>query len=260
MKELLNSRIFGKESCGTPLLVLHGLFGMSDNWRSFGRAFSEKIPVHLLDLRNHGQSFHSDGMSIQLMVNDLETYISSIGSDRVYLLGHSLGGKVAMQFAIDYPEIVEKLMVADISPKAYPPHHQEIFEALSAIDIEKMGNRKDVQKELENYLTDPGVIQFLLKNVYIKEDRILGWRFNLDVLKRKYEDFITVGIKPGVFTSPTLFLAGEKSRYILPEDRPRIMEQFQNATIKTVPDAGHWVQAENPQEFNHFISDFLQLS
>jgi len=258
VKQLLHSKIYGAENTGTPLVVLHGLFGMADNWGSFGRSFGEKRQIHLLDLRNHGRSFHSDGMSIEDMVEDLATYIASIGSEKVFLLGHSLGGKVAMQFAIDHPERIEKLIIADIAPKAYPPHHEDIFKALCAVDINSMDNRKDVQTKLETYLDDPGVIQFLLKNVYIKEDRKLGWRFNLDVLQQKYTDFITVSVKAGVYAGPTLFLAGEKSRYILPEDKVKIKEQFPNVSFETIPNAGHWIQAENPQAFDKFVADFLE--
>lgn len=257
MEELIHSKIYGAENGGTPLLVLHGLFGMADNWGSFGRSFGEKRQVHLLDLRNHGRSFHSDDMSIEVMAEDLLNYILSIGAQKVVLLGHSLGGKIAMQFAFDHPAQVERLIIADIAPKAYPPHHGDIFNALCAVDFNKVNNRKDVQDKLEQYLQDPGVIQFLLKNVYIKEDRTLGWRFNLDILQKKYADFITVGIKSGLFPGPTLFLAGEKSRYILPEDKDDIKRQFPNVRFETVPNAGHWVQAENPQAFDSFVADFL---
>ncbi|WP_312333465.1 alpha/beta fold hydrolase [Sphingobacterium sp.] len=257
LKEIQHSKIYGADNQGTPLIVLHGLFGMADNWGSFGRSFGEKRQVHLLDLRNHGRSFHSDNMSIEVMVDDLLAYIESIGADKILLLGHSLGGKVAMQFAIDHPEKIEKLVIADIAPKAYPPHHEDIFDALSAVDITTLENRKDVQVKIEQYLDDPGVIQFLLKNVYIREDRKLDWRFNLDVLKHKYTEFITVGIKSGIFNGPTLFLPGEKSRYILPEDKIKIREQFPNAVFKIIPNAGHWVQAENPQAFDAFVAEFL---
>ncbi|WP_343560370.1 alpha/beta fold hydrolase [Sphingobacterium sp.] len=257
VKELLHSKIYGAENGGTPLIVLHGLFGMADNWGSFGRSFGEKRQIHLLDLRNHGRSFHSENMSIEDMVEDLGNYVASIGADKILLLGHSLGGKVAMQFAIEHPGQVEKLIIADIAPKAYPPHHEDIFSALCAVDINRMDNRKDVQSKLETYLSDPGVIQFLLKNVYIKEDRKLGWRFNLDVLQRKYADFITVGVKAGIYNGPSLFLAGEKSRYILPEDKDNIREQFPQVRFEIIPNAGHWVQAENPQAFDTFVAAFL---
>lgn len=257
MEELQYSKIYGAENTGIPLVVIHGLFGMSDNWGTFGRSFGEKRQVHLLDLRNHGRSFHCEEMSVEVMVDDLSAYIASIAADQIDLIGHSLGGKVAMQFAIDHPEKVAKLIVADIAPKPYPPHHEDIFNALCAVNIGSIANRKDVQTSLEKYIKEPGVIQFLLKNVYIKDDRSLDWRFNLDVLKGKYAEFITVGVKSGIFKGPTLFLAGEKSRYILPEDKANIETQFPMAIIKTIPNAGHWVQAENPQAFDTFVADFL---
>jgi pimeloyl-ACP methyl ester carboxylesterase len=257
LEELQYSKIYGAENAGIPLVLIHGLFGMSDNWGTFGRSFGEKRQVHLLDLRNHGRSFHSDDMTIEAMVDDLSAYITSIGASKIDLIGHSLGGKVAMQFAIDHPEKVAKLIIADIAPKPYPPHHEDIFKALSAVNIEAIENRKDVQTALESYIKEPGVIQFLLKNVYIKEDRSLGWRFNLEVLKSKYAEFIAVGVKSGIFKGPTLFLAGEKSRYILPEDKANIETQFPKAIIKTIPNAGHWVQAENPQAFDDFVAEFL---
>jgi len=255
--EPLHARIYGEDKPGTPLLVMHGLFGMSDNWGTFGREFGEKRPIHLLDLRNHGHSFHSDEMSLQAMVEDLETYIQHYGLQEVDILGHSLGGKVAMQYALSKSTNIRKLIIADIAPKPYPPHHQKIFDALRAVNIEELHNRKEVEEKLRQYLDEVGVIQFLLKNVYIKEDRTLGWRFNLDTLTEKYNDFITLGVEPGIYKGETLFLAGEKSNYILPTDYPMIKEMFPAAEIQTVPNAGHWVQAENPKAFNQMVAQFL---
>src|SRR5690606_33074898 len=171
--EILQARIYGEDKPGTPLLVMHGLFGMSDNWGTFGREFGEKTPVHLIDLRNHGQSFHSDEMSLTAMVNDLEAYIQHHHLDEVDIVGHSLGGKAAMQYAISKSTNIRKLIIADIAPKAYPPHHQKIIEALQAVKFDEASNRRDVEDQLRQYLKETGVIQFLLKNVYIKEDRTL---------------------------------------------------------------------------------------
>lgn len=255
--EILHARIYGEDKPGTPLLVMHGLFGMSDNWGSFGREFGEKMPIHLIDLRNHGQSFHDDDMSLPAMVNDLEAYIQHHGLQEVDILGHSLGGKVAMQYAITKPTGIRKLIVVDIAPKAYPPHHQKILEALTAVKIEELHNRKEVEEQLRQYLSETGVIQFLLKNVYIKEDRTLGWRFNLKTLTEKYTEFITVGVESGVYQGETLFLAGEKSNYILPEDYPMIKEMFPDSSVERVPNAGHWVQAENPKVFNEKVAQFI---
>ncbi|HLT86134.1 MAG TPA: alpha/beta fold hydrolase [Sphingobacterium sp.] len=257
--KILHGRIYGEDKPGTPLLVMHGLFGMSDNWGSFGREFGEKTPIHLIDLRNHGHSFHDDDMSLSAMVDDLEAYIQHYGFQEVDILGHSLGGKVAMQYAISKSTNIRELIVADIAPKAYPPHHQKILEALAEVKIREMSNRKEVEEQLRQYLDEVGVIQFLLKNVYIKEDRTLDWRFNLKVLTEKYTDFITVGVEPGIYEGETLFMAGEKSNYILPADYPMIKEMFPHAEIKTIPNAGHWVQAENPKAFNAMVAQFLGL-
>ncbi|TYR35560.1 alpha/beta fold hydrolase [Sphingobacterium phlebotomi] len=255
--EILHSRIYGEDKPGTPLLVMHGLFGMSDNWGSFAREFGQDRPVHLLDLRNHGHSFHSEEMSLAVMVDDLEAYIDHHGLQEVDILGHSLGGKVAMQYAVSKSTNIRKLIIADIAPKAYPPHHQKIIEALQAVKIDEASNRGEVEEQLREYLNETGVIQFLLKNVYIKEDRTLDWRFNLKTLTEKYAAFITVGVEPGVYDGETLFLSGEKSNYILEEDYPMIKEMFPNSEIKTVPKAGHWVQAENPKAFNELVTQFL---
>ena len=256
--KLLYSRIYGEDTKRLPLIVLHGLFGMSDNWGTFGRIFGEKMPVHTLDLRNHGHSFHSDEMSLDAMVQDLDNYLNQHGITTANILGHSLGGKVAMQFALEYPWKAAKLVVADIAPKAYPPHHHDILAALSAVDMNKMTNRADVQQELQKYIHEIGVLQFLLKNVYRSGNSTLDWRFNLDVLKNKYEDFITPDItQSGIYDGPTLFLAGERSNYILPADRPRIHTLFPNAQIQPISNSGHWVQAENPKEFNERVMAFL---
>lgn len=255
--EILYSRIYGEDKPGTPLLVLHGLFGMSDNWGSFAREFGADRPVHLLDLRNHGHSFHADDMSISAMVEDLRNYIQQYALQEVDLLGHSLGGKVAMQYALSLAENIRKLVVVDIAPKAYPPHHQKIIEALKAVKIAEAGSRREVEDQLRQYLNETGVIQFLLKNVYVKEDRTLDWRFNLRTLTEKYAEFITVAVEPGVYEGATLFLSGEKSDYILETDYPMIEAMFPNSEVKKVPGAGHWVQAENPRDFNALVQQFL---
>lgn len=149
-ENILHSKIYGQDKTGTPLLVFHGLFGMLDNWGSFGREFGESMPVHLIDLRNHGKSFHSEEMTIDAMVNDVQVYMDYYGLEKVYLLGHSLGGKVVMQYAITNPEKVEKLIVADMAPKAYPPHHQGIFKALNSVDLNQVTSRQEVEEELKN--------------------------------------------------------------------------------------------------------------
>ncbi|MDX8571999.1 alpha/beta fold hydrolase [Elizabethkingia sp. HX QKY] len=256
-QNILHSKIYGQDKTGTPLLVFHGLFGMLDNWGSFGREFGELMPVHLIDLRNHGKSFHSEEMTIDAMVNDIQAYMDHYGLEKVYLLGHSLGGKVVMQYAITNPEKVEKLIVADMAPKAYPPHHQGIFKALNTVDLNQVTSRQEVEEELKKYIPEIGVIQFLLKNLYWTEDKKLSWRFNLPVLTDKYTTFVTNAVKYGVYNGPVLFLAGANSNYILPQDGLLIRQQFPNSEVKKIANAGHWVQAENPKDFNAAVKEFL---
>lgn len=256
--QILHSKIYGEEKPGIPLLVFHGLFGMLDNWGSFGKEFGEEAPCHLIDLRNHGKSFHSDEMTHQTLAEDILNYMNVNSLEKAHLLGHSLGGKAVMTFAISYPEKVEKLIVADISPKAYPPHHQGIIKALQSVDFETVTSRQEVEEVLSQYISEKSVIQFLTKNLYWTESKNLNWRFNLKTLAEKYNDFVANAIKFGKFEGQTLFIAGEKSNYILPQDEFLMRQQFPNYQLVTIANAGHWVQAENPKDFNHVVKEFLK--
>lgn len=255
--EILHSKIYGEERTEMPLLVFHGLFGMLDNWGSFGKEFGALMPTHLIDLRNHGRSFHSDSMSHDDLANDILHYMQFHNIEKANLLGHSLGGKAVMQFAINFPEKVHKLIVVDISPKAYPPHHQGIIKALQSVDFEAVQTRQDVEKVLENYIHEKSVIQFLMKNLYWTDDKKLAWRFNLKTLAEKYTEFVSKAIRFGIFSGPTLFVAGANSNYILPQDEFLIKQQFPNSKIIKIANAGHWVHADNPADFNAAVRDFL---
>lgn len=257
--EILHSKIFGENLSSTPLLVFHGLFGMLDNWGSFGKDMGELLPVHLIDLRNHGRSFHSDSMTHDDLANDIANYMDHYGIQKAHVLGHSLGGKAVMQFAIKYPEKVDKLIVVDISPKAYPPHHQGVIKALESVDFNTVGSRSDVEAVLTQYIPERSTIQFLAKNLYWDEDKKLNWRFNLKTLSEKYNEFVANAIKFGVFEGDTLFISGEKSNYILPQDEFGIKQQFPKAKVVTIKNAAHWVQADNPQEFAHVVKQFLGI-
>lgn len=255
--DILNSKIFGEDKTSTPLLVFHGLFGMLDNWGSFGKELGEFMPVHLLDLRNHGRSFHSENMSHDDLADDITHYMEAHQMEKAIVLGHSLGGKAVMQFAINYPEKTEKLIVVDISPKAYPPHHQGIIKALESVDFDVVKTRNDVEAVLQQYIPEKSVIQFLTKNLYWTDDKKLNWRFNLKTLSEKYSDFVSNAIKFGVYEGETLFISGEKSNYILPQDEYAIKQQFPKAKIVTVKNAAHWVQADNPTDFASVVKEFL---
>lgn len=255
--QILHSKIYGEDKSGTPLLVFHGLFGMLDNWGSFGKEMGEFFPVHLIDLRNHGKSFHSEEMSHEVLANDILHYIEYHNIQKINLLGHSLGGKAVMQFAITHPVKMEKLIVVDISPKAYPPHHQGILKALESVDFEQVATRQDVEEVLQQYIPEKSVIQFLAKNLYWTEDKKLNWRFNLRTLSEKYSEFVSNAIKFGVFAGETLFIGGAKSNYILPQDEFQIKQQFPNSSVVKISNAGHWVQAENPKDFADVVKDFI---
>lgn len=261
--EILHSKIFGENISSTPLLVFHGLFGMLDNWGSFGKELGEFLPVHLIDLRNHGRSFHSEEMSHDNLADDITNYMDYYGIEKAHVLGHSLGGKAVMQFAINYPEKVEKLIVVDISPKAYPPHHQGIIKALEMVDFNTVASRSDVEKVLTQYIPEKSTIQFLAKNLYWEESgdsKKLNWRFNLKTLAEKYNQFVSNAIKFGFFQGETLFIAGEKSNYILPQDEFSIKQQFPKAQFVKIKNAAHWVQADNPVDFAVVVKDFLNIT
>lgn len=250
---ILYSKIMGE---GTPLLVIHGLFGASDNWGTLGKKLAEHFQVHLIDLRNHGKSFHTDEMNYDLMAEDLTRYIAHYQLENIYVLGHSMGGKASMQLATSHPELVEKLIVADIAPKVYPPHHQHIMKALLSIDFTKLHTRNAVEEAMSQYISDVGIRAFLMKNVYWKTETELAFRMNVNALAEHYDEIMQSDLK-GVFDKPTLFLKGEKSFYIEEGDLPMIRQYFPQAELQTIKNAGHWLHAENPNDFLAACLQFL---
>lgn len=262
-KSLLNSVILASTSVPPSgvrgILILHGFLGMSDNWKTMGTQLAtDGFQVHLLDLRNHGRSFHSEEFSYEIMAQDILDYCQANNLEKVDILGHSMGGKTAMLFAIKYPEMVEKLVVADIGPKFYPQHHQTILEGLNAVDFSKKLSRSDVETILSKYITDFGTRQFLLKSLYWKEPEQLAFRFNLSVFNKKIEEIGKPLPENAVFSKPTLFIRGGNSNYILDEDFENINNHFPNSKIETIPNVGHWLHAENPKLFYEITSSFLK--
>ena len=252
---ILQSQILGS---GKPFVILHGFLGMSDNWKTLGTRWAEDgYEVHLLDQRNHGRSFHSDEFSYKVMAEDLKNYCDEHNLQNIILLGHSMGGKVAMQFAVTYPDMVSKLIVADIGPKTYPPHHQDILKALSKLDFSKIKSRGEAEDVLSEYIKDEGTKLFLLKNLYRKSKTELGLRINLPVLSEKIEEVGAALPENTIFKGDTLFLGGEKSGYIEPMDEILIKKHFPKAKIDTISNAGHWLHAENPDEFYDNVMNFL---
>ena len=252
---MLYSKIEGQ---GKPLLIIHGFLGMSDNWKTLGSQYAAHgFEVHLLDLRNHGRSFHSDEFSYDLMVNDLLEYCNHYRLNDVSIIGHSMGGKVAMLFAITYPEKVEKLIVADIGPKYYAPHHQEILAGLNAVDFSQKPSRTEVEEILYPYIPDFGTRQFLMKNLFWKTPEQLNFRFNLKVFNEKIEEIGTALPEDAIFEKPTLFIRGGNSKYIVEADLPKIKQHFPMFQLSTIPNVGHWLHAENPKLFFEETLKFL---
>jgi esterase len=240
------------------LLVLHGLFGMGDNWATLARQWSDHWVVHTLDLRNHGQSPWDAEHTYAALAADVLAYQDRTNLLAAVWLGHSMGGKVAQWGACTYPERVRALVSVDMAPKAYPPHHQEIFDALGAVDFAQCRSRNDVDAVLAARIAHPGVRQFLLKNVGRPTPDTLAWKFNLNVLIRNYVE-ITRALPPQfTYAGPVLFVRGGLSGYMEEQELPLLRAHFPQAQLETVPQAGHWVHAEQPEAFSRTVMNFLQ--
>ena len=247
---------FKKLGEGTPLIILHGVFGSLDNWMTLGRVFSETFLVYLVDQRNHGNSPHSDDFNYDLMVEDLKGLLDNEGLSNIHLLGHSMGGKVAMHFATKYPEYIEKLCVVDIAPKYYPPHHQMIFEGFDSVDLPNLTSRKEADEQLSTVIQNMGVRQFILKNLDRSKEGF-QWKLNVEAIRNAIEN-IGEGLERDVsYAGETLFIAGGNSDYIQTPDHQLIKGFFPNATIEVVSGAGHWVHAEKPRELGELVFRFL---
>ena len=253
---MLYSRIEGQ---GKPLIIIHGFLGMSDNWKSFGSLYVSKgFQVHMIDLRNHGKSFHSDEFSYAVMSNDLLEYCQHYNLTNISIIGHSMGGKVAMLFATTHPEMVDKLIVADIGPKYYAPHHDTILAGLNAVDFSKKPDRTQVEETLYPFIPDFGTRQFLMKNLYWIEPGQLAFRFNLPVFNDQIEAIGEALPKGNHLDKPTLFIRGGNSNYILDTDLPEIKKHFPTTELTTIPNVGHWLHAENPKLFFEETARFLR--
>jgi esterase len=242
---------------GRPLLVLHGLFGSLENWRTLSKTFSRSFAVFAIDQRNHGRSPHSDIFTYPAMAEDLKEFMQQRGLSSAHLLGHSLGGKTAMQLAVAYPEMVNKLVVVDIAPKAYPPGHDDIFHALYTLDIKAFRSRQEADTQLSATIPDAALRQFLLKNLEREASGTLRWRINLDSIHSNYAEILKEIRTDHPFDKPTLFIKGGQSDYIRQGDEPLIRQAFPQAQLVTIPAAGHWVHAEAPQEFARLVLEFL---
>lgn len=241
---------------GEPIIILHGLFGSSDNWLTQAKIFAAAYKVYSVDQRNHGQSPHSDDFDYQSMVADLNEFIEDHQIQHPVILGHSMGGKAAMNFALAHPDKLSKLIIVDIAPRPYNLEHYTIVEGLKAVPAESLGSRNEADEILSQHVREPDVRQFLLKNLQRKSTGGFSWKINLPIISQKLSN---VGLDlqfSGQFKKPTLFVRGAKSKYVLDSDWKRISEIFPAAQLETM-DTGHWVQAEKPQEFSETIMHWL---
>jgi pimeloyl-ACP methyl ester carboxylesterase len=242
---------------GRAVILLHGLFGSSDNWHSIALRLSESFHVFAVDQRNHGQSPHSDEMNYALMAEDLNEFLATRGIKAAFVLGHSMGGKTAMQFTLQFSERVEKLVVSDMAPRAYAPEHDKIFTALIGLDLKSFSARQEIEDALAPEIPSLNLRRFLLKNLGRNSAGEFFWKMNLCGLWENYPQLGNAISASVPFAKPTLFIRGEKSDYIGPADEPLIRELFPLAEIQTIIGSGHWVHADKPEEFLKCVLKFL---
>lgn len=256
----LRMQLFFRESGhGQPFIILHGLMGSSDNWLPQAKMLSDQYHVYSVDQRNHGQSPHDKAFNYKELANDLKDFIQQHKLEKPIILGHSMGGKTAMNFAVANPEMIDSLIVADIAPKYYKVHHQTIINGLKSIPIDTIKTRAEADQVLSEYVPEEDVRQFLLKNLSRKAEGGFSWKINLPVIEKNLEDIGQDIQFEGTFDGPTLFIRGAKSSYVKDEDRDRIKQLFPKTTLVTM-DTGHWVQAEKPQEFVEVVRNFLNAT
>lgn len=245
---------------GQPFVIMHGLFGTSDNWQTLGKRFSETHKVYLVDMRNHGRTDHSHEFDYQLMADDIKEFVAAENLENPIIMGHSMGGKAAMNFALQNPGKLSKLIVVDIAPKAYPVHHDQIIEGLKSVDLASLQSRNEADEQLKAYIEEPDVRMFLMKNLFRKEDNTFAWRVNLKAVDENIDKMGAAITSDAPFTKPTLFVRGGKSKYIKPEDEFNVIcHLFPNVEIETIEEAGHWVHAEAPDRFYDIVMNFLNL-
>jgi esterase len=251
---LLYSRSYGS---GNPFIILHGLLGSSDNWQTLGKQLGKSYHVIIPDARNHGRSPHSDEFNYVVMTDDVRDCMDQQRLFSTHLLGHSMGGKTAMLFALTYPERVDKLIVVDIAPRRYGNEHERIFHALTSIDLAAMTSRTVIDETLATEIPEFALRQFLMKNLRRDEAGSFQWKMNLKVLERTYNE-IAVDIQgTRQFEKPTLFIKGSLSNAITHDDEPLMKKLFPNMKIATLQGVGHWIHAEAPEKFAQYVLEFL---
>ncbi|MEE9371852.1 MAG: alpha/beta fold hydrolase [Saprospiraceae bacterium] len=243
---------------GTTIVILHGLFGMLDNWMTIGKQLAKNYQVILVDHRNHGKSPHSQEISFELYANDLKELLDDLNIDRAYIMGHSMGGKTAMYFATKHPKRTLGMISIDMGAHKYMKgNHNEIFGAVLSIDLSKYKRRAEVDKKLSEKIPNLQVRQFLLKNLS-RGKLEYSWKANFQVLHDKYDALRMAVPKESYFGGASLFIRGGSSPYIRDNDFDFVKSIFTNATLETIEGAGHWVHAEKPKELLFIVEDFLE--
>ena len=251
----LNYKSFGQ---GDPLVILHGLFGSLDNWQTIAKQLAEFYTVFIIDLRNHGRSPHVNEHSYELMAEDVFNFMSDNWIYGANVIGHSMGGKVAIRLALDYPEQVNKLIIADMGIKQSERGHENIFEAMFDLDLLNLDSRTIIDNQLKTRITELGVRQFLLKNLSRRKEGGYKWKMNLLALHEHYDEILKEIESDSTFDNLTLFLRGGNSNYVLNEDFEDIQTLFPNSKLETIEGAGHWLHAEKPKEFVQYVRAFLE--
>lgn len=253
---LVNHKIYGAEN-SKPIYILHGIFGMLDNWHNIANHLSNQFRVITFDARNHGKSFHNDDCSYLAMANDLKHLMECMHDQEAIIIGHSMGGKTSLLFADMYPEMVKTLIAVDIAPKQYHPGHLEYFRAFRELDFSQIHSRKEAEIAFLPFAPDMGVRQFLLKNLEADSAGGFKIKINLKAIENYYDEIIGAIDFKNAFTKSTHFILGEKSGYLKESDKPFIEQHFLTSTYHTVSKAGHWVHADNPAEFLSIINQIL---
>lgn len=250
----LNFKAFGQ---GEPIIILHGLFGTLDNWQTIAKQLAENYWVFIVDQRNHGRSPHLPDLSYPLMAADLKAFMDQQWIPRAHIIGHSMGGKTAMQFAIDYPDMVDKLIVVDIAPPPNEAGHQIIFDALFSIDLKTLEHRSAADSILEKRIADFGVRQFLLKNLSRNKEGGFRWKMNLEAIFNNYSNILAGIALDDTYDGETLFIKGARSDYIGTSQESVINQLFSDVDIAVIENAGHWVHADQPKALLDQVLTFL---
>ena len=247
---------------GSPIIILHGLFGSSDNWLTLGKILAETHRVYMLDARNHGQSPRSEIFDYNSMAADLKEFMDDYSIINPILIGHSMGGKTVMQFAMNYSDSFSKMIVVDIAPKFYPVHHTMILRGLASIDLKTLKSRTEANDLLKRFEENEGVRQFLLKNLWKNSEKNneFDWRLNVPVIAKNIDVIGFELSNEKSIEKPVLFVRGSESHYIQPEDERKIWELFPDYELVTIKEAGHWVQADQPKKFIEIVQQFSKIS